>query len=78
MLWREAISQKSDVLSIQETHTSKFKSPKCSHCKFMHYFFVNTDTKRKGVFIAVSISISFQLHYVEVDHNDQFIILHLF
>lgn len=58
-LWREAITQKSDLWCVQEMHFMQDKAP-----------FV-----LRGVMIAISRSLSIQLHHLEVDPHGRYLIL---
>lgn len=59
LVWKEVISQHTDVLCVQETHSAQNKTPSCSHKLFSHCYFANVDCKSKEVIIAVRSSVAF-------------------
>lgn len=48
-MWKEALSNKSDVICVQETHFSTAAAPSCNHRSFPHVFTANAHNKTKGV-----------------------------
>lgn len=75
LLWREALSQKCDILCAQETHLTQSNTPRVSHHKFPHCFFANSDKKTKGVLIAIRDTITFSQKFIECDPNGRCVIL---
>lgn len=69
------MSQKADILCVQETHFSEDKSPQCSHKLFPHCFHARADKKKRGVMIAIRSSIAFTLNHLDQDPSGRYLIL---
>lgn len=60
-MWKEACKLESDTLFLQETHFHDHKTPCCSHKSYPHILLASAPEKKKGVLLAMQISLSFEL-----------------
>lgn len=74
-LWKLAKESHCDILCVQETHFKASSPPNCSNSQFPHIFTASTNSKKRGVLIAVNSSITFELHDKVLDHEGRYIIL---
>lgn len=74
-LWKTAVSQKSDVLCVQETHFAQNASPNCSHRQFPHVFQTSYTKNQRGVMIVIQNTVSFQLQNCVLDPEGRYIFL---
>lgn len=75
-MWKEALSQKCDILCIQEMHLCKLNPP--SHKAFPYLVFANVDKKKRGILIAVRYTVSSNHLSLEIDPGGRYIILGAF
>lgn len=74
-LWKEALTNKSDILCAQETHFCGASAPICQNKHFPHIFFANADSKTKGVMTAIRDTVTFVLHTKFVDAQGRYLVL---
>lgn len=72
-MWREAITQKTDILCIQEMHFMQDKAPSCQHHLYPHTYFTHATKKMRGVMIAIHKSLAFC--HLEADPYGRYLIL---
>lgn len=73
-LWKTALSLKSDVLCVQETHFAQDSSPSCQYKLFPHIFKSCCMRKQRGVLIAIRNTVSFQFQKIIMDTEGRYII----
>lgn len=74
-LFKETQTTRAEVLFVQETHFIHTKHP---HLYFQHYpqiFMANSESKRKGVLIAIYECVNFQHDQTIIDPEGRFLIL---
>lgn len=74
-MWREATSNRADILCVQETHFSAISPPVCSHRSFPHVFTANAPNKTRGGLTAVRDTVAFALYESVLDPRGRYIIV---
>lgn len=74
-MWKEALSNKSDIICVQETHFSTTATPSCTHRNFPYIFSANAQNKMKGVLTAIRDTVAFTAHETIKDPGGRYLIL---
>lgn len=74
-MWTEALTHKSDIVCVQETHFSAATAPPCTHRSFPFIFSANAHNKTKGVLTAIRDSVAFTLQKEVKDTRGRYLIL---
>lgn len=74
-MWKEALSNNSDIICVQETHFSADAAPSCTHRNFPYVYTAKAHNKTKGVLTAIRDSVAFTLHDTIEDPRGRYLIL---